>query len=356
MEQYRHGGEIYDKKVTLDFSVNTNPLGLPEGVRTALITNTDSFSLYPDNKYTELKTALADYEKLDRDFIICGNGASDLIFRLCYAIKPKKAMVTAPAFSEYEKALREVDSSVVYYSLKEEEDFQVTGQLLNQLDKTLDLLFLCCPNNPTGSLINQELLKEIVEQCHNNDIFLVMDECFMDFTDEGDKYSLKRYLIDNDRIFILKAFTKFYAMAGIRLGYGLCGNRDLLKRISGIGPAWNVSVPAQIAGVNALKEISYRLESRELIKRERNYLYGGLCALGLKVFAPSANYIFFKGAQSLYEELLAKGILIRQCDNYVGLNKEFYRVAVKNHNENEILLKEIKEYLRLREGENKEVT
>jgi len=321
MEQYRHGGEIYDKKVTLDFSVNTNPLGLPEGVRKALITNAYSFSLYPDNKYNELKTALADYEKLDRDFIICGNGASDLIFRLCYALKPKKAMVTAPAFSEYEKALREVGSSVAYYPLKEEEDFQVTGQLLNQLDKTLDLLFLCCPNNPTGSLIPQELLKEIVEQCHNNDIFLVMDECFMDFTDEEDKYSLKRYLI----------------------GYGLCGNKDLLKQIAGIGPAWNVSIPAQIAGVNALKENSYRLESRELIKRERNYLYGGLCALGLKVFVPAANYIFFKGAQSLYEELLAKGILIRQCDNYAGLNKEFYRVAVKNHNENEILLKEIKE-------------
>jgi threonine-phosphate decarboxylase len=178
----------------------------------------------------------------------------------------------------------------------------------------------------------------------------------MDFTDEEDKYSLKRYLTQSNQIFILKAFTKFYAMAGIRLGYGLCANKALLDRITGLGPAWNVSIPAQIAGVNALKEDFYRLESKRLIKRERNYLYEGLCNLGLKVFDPAANYIFFKGAQSLYEELLAKGILIRQCDNYVGLNKEFYRVAVKTRKENESLLKEIKECLRIRDGENKEIT
>ncbi len=347
MEQYRHGGEIYDKQVNWDFSVNTNPLGLPEGVRKALITNTDSFALYPDDRCSGLISAISDFEQVDGDFILCGNGASDLIFRLCYALKPKKAMVTAPAFSEYEKALREAGSKVEYCYLREQEDYRVTGQLLNELDGTLDLLFLCSPNNPTGSLIPPELLKEIVEQCLRYDIFLVMDECFMDFIDGGEEYSLKKYLADNDKIFLLKAFTKFYAMAGLRLGYGLCGNTTLLKLMSATGPAWNVSVPAQIAGKEALKEESYRLETKALIHRERKYLYDSLQDLGLKVFKPSANYILFKSRETLYDELLGKGILIRQCGNYNGLSKEYYRIAVKNHRENEILIKGIENIVKM---------
>lgn len=346
MEQYRHGGEIYDKKVEWDFSVNTNPLGLPEGVNEALRANIAVFALYPDNRCGVLVSALSHYEQVDRDFIICGNGASDLIFRLCYALKPKKAMVTAPAFSEYEKALKEAGSKVEYCPLRESEGFCVTGRLLKELDETFDILFLCNPNNPTGSLIPAALLNGIVKQCLQYNIFLVMDECFMDFVDEGDDYSLKKYLSENDKIFLLKAFTKFYALAGLRLGYGLCGNPALLGLMSATGPAWNVSVPAQLAGTEALKEDSYRIRTKELIHKERKYLCDSLQNLGIKVFKPSANYLFFKSRETLYDQLLAKGILIRQCDNYKGLSREYFRIAVKNHRENEILIKEIEDCLK----------
>lgn len=346
MSEYRHGGEIYDKKIIWDFSVNTNPLGLPEGVKKALSIQADNFALYPDNNCSELTTAIADYEKISRDFIICGNGASDLIFRLCYALKPKKAMVTAPAFSEYEKALKEVGSQVEYGVLNEEEEFGVTEQFVKQLDKTLDILFLCNPNNPVGNLITPATLEKVMEQCKNYNIFLVMDECFMDLTDESENYSLKKYLERNNKIFLLKAFTKQYAMAGLRLGYGLCSNQLLLKVMSDIGPAWNVSVPAQIAGTQALKEETYRLKTKELIRQERDYLYQSLKGLGLKVFKPTANYLLFKSSDNLYDALLAKGILIRQCANYNQLNHEFYRIAVRNHEENEILIKEIAECIK----------
>ncbi|MGB8451801.1 MAG: histidinol-phosphate transaminase [Anaerocolumna sp.] len=343
MNQYRHGGEIYDKKVSLDFSVNTNPLGLPEGVKRALCMQLEEFALYPDNNCTELTTAIAEYEKVSRDSIICGNGASDIIFRLCYALKPKKAMVMAPTFSEYEKALKEVGSQVEYGLLIEGNDFKVTGQFILQLEETLDILFLCNPNNPVGNLITPEILKKIMEQCIKYNIFLFVDECFMDLTDEAETNSLKKYLKGNNKLFLLKAFTKQYAMAGLRLGYGLCSNQQLVKLMSGIGPAWNVSVPAQIAGIQALKEDSYRLETKELIRQEREYLYQNLKDLGLKVFKPAANYIFFKSSNSLYNALLAKGILIRQCANYNQLNHDFYRIAVRTHEENELLIKEIAE-------------
>ncbi len=346
MDQYRHGGEIYDKKIYLDFSVNTNPLGLPEGVKKALVSRTDNFALYPDNRCGGLVNAIGEYEKVDRDFIICGNGASDLIFRLCYALKPKRAMVTAPAFSEYEKALREAGSKVEYCYLEEGEEFCVTGRLACRLDKQLEVLFLCNPGNPVGNLIPDGELEKIMEQCIRYDIFLVMDECFMDFTENAEAHSLKKFLTGNDRIFLLKAFTKQYAMAGLRLGYGICGNRRLLERMRDTGPSWNVSVPAQIAGIEALKEDTYRLKTRELIRQEREYLYHGLKGLGLKVFKPAANYIFFKSRDTLYDALLARGILIRQCGNYPQLNKEFYRIAVKKHEENKILLKEIAECLK----------
>ncbi|QHQ61259.1 aminotransferase class I/II-fold pyridoxal phosphate-dependent enzyme [Anaerocolumna sedimenticola] len=345
MEQYRHGGEVYDKKIRWDFSVNTNPLGLPEGVKKTLIEQVDTFTLYPDNRCSRLITAIADYEEVNRDTIICGNGASDIIFRLCYALKPKKAMVMAPSFSEYEKALTEAGGQITYCLLTEGEEFNVTELLLNQLDETIDLLFLCNPNNPVGNLISPPLLEKIMEQCLKYNIFLVMDECFIEFTDNMESYSIKKYIIDNDKIFLLKAFTKLYAMAGLRLGYGICSDLQLVNRMSAIGPAWNVSVPAQLAGIEALKEETYRLKTRDIIRAEREYLYNSLKILGIKVFKPTANYIFFKCRENLYEFMMARGILVRQCDNYNQLNKEYYRIAVKNHEENEILIKKITEFL-----------
>ncbi|WMJ89522.1 pyridoxal phosphate-dependent aminotransferase [Anaerocolumna sp. MB42-C2] len=345
MEQNQHGGEIYDKKISWDFSVNTNPFGLPEGVKKTLIRHIDTFALYPDNRCGSLASAIADYERADRDYIICGNGASDLIFRLCYALKPGKAMVTAPAFSEYEKALREAGSQIEYCLLTERDSFQVTEQLLNQLNETIDLLFLCNPNNPVGNLIPPALLEKIMTQCLRYNIFLVMDECFIEFTDEPEAYSIKKYLNKNDRVFLLRAFTKLYAMAGLRLGYGICSDIQLINKMSAMGPAWNVSVPAQIAGIEALKEESYRLKTKELIRVEREYLYNSLKTLGIKVFKPTANYIFFKCWDTLYEFLLHREILIRQCGNYNQLSREFYRIAVKNHEENVILIREIAEFL-----------
>ena len=344
MYPYEHGGETYDKEVTLDFSANINPFGLPEGVKKALVKGMDTFHVYPDQHCVKLREDLADKLVIGDKHLIIGNGASDIIFRICFALKPGKALLPAPTFSEYEKALRTAGCDIDYYYLKEEDKFCLTEEFIKSLTEDLDIVFLCNPNNPVGNILEKELVKKILQVCKMKDIFLVMDECFLDFTSHHPSDSLLAYIKENEKLLILKAFTKFYAMAGLRLGYGICGDRALIKAMEHAGPSWNVSIPAQIAGSAALKEEAYEAATYDWLLKERTFLYEGLLNLELTVYKPSANYIFFKGTEKLYEEMLEKGILLRQCANYRGLSGEYYRIAVKTRKENEQLLKAIKEW------------
>ncbi|BCJ96388.1 threonine-phosphate decarboxylase [Anaerocolumna cellulosilytica] len=344
MHSYEHGGETYDKEITLDFSANINPFGLPEGVKDALLKGIDSFNVYPDQHCRKLRTDLAKKIGIEDKSLIIGNGASDIIFRICFAVKPKKALLLAPTFSEYEKALKAAGCDIDYYALKAEDNYCLTEQFINALTADFDIVFLCNPNNPVGNILEKRLVKKIQKVCKEKKIFLVMDECFLDFTNQCIEASLLSYIKGNENLLILKAFTKFYAMAGLRLGYGICSNRELIKAMEYAGPSWNVSIPAQIAGIAALKEDAYDKATYEWLLNERDYLYEGLLRLEFKVYKPEANYIFFKGAENLYEDMLEKGILLRQCANYRGLSGEYYRIAVKTRKENEQLLKAIKEW------------
>lgn len=341
MNKYEHGGRIYDKQVHLDFSSNINPFGMPEGVKQAICNGVTNYHLYPDDDVLELSRVLANHEHIDSQYIICGNGASDLIYRFCYSLKPKRACVLAPTFSEYEKALMAVDCQVDYIQLQEEHQFCLEQKMLGKLSKEYDVFFLCNPNNPVGNLIMPHLMEQILDVCCKNQIFLVIDECFLDFIEEHETYSAKRFIENpeyGNQVFILKAFTKLYGMAGIRLGYGICRKIDLLSSMKFNGPAWNVSTVAQLAGIAALKETEYVERTRKTIIQERNYLMENLIALGILVYPSKVNYIFFKAPVGLAQYALTKGILIRSCANYMGLNEQYYRIAVRLRKENEALI------------------
>ena len=172
---------------------------------------------------------------------------------------------------------------------------------------------------------------------------MAVDECFLDFVPSPEKYTLKEYLETYDNLFLLKAFTKRYAMAGVRLGYGLCGNKVLLEKIEGVCQPWNVSSMAQAAGLAALQEREYVEKGRQVTFQELAYLKEELAALGYPVYPSQANYVFFTGPADLYEKLEQKKILIRDCSNYTGLSKGYYRVAVKKHEENQQLVRALKE-------------
>ncbi|QIB69490.1 aminotransferase class I/II-fold pyridoxal phosphate-dependent enzyme [Aminipila butyrica] len=349
-----HGGDIYsaqEKGIAdiVDFSANINPRGLPPQVKQAIIDGLDSCVNYPDPLCRELIAGISAFEGLDKDAILCGNGAADIIFRFVLAWKPKKALVLAPTFAEYEQALHTVGCETVHYSLKEEEDFVLTENYLNALDSSYDVIFLCNPNNPTGQLISKTLLEKILQVCTEKQIMMVLDECFIEFVEDYESCTMKEYIKTNENLMILKAFTKSYAMPGLRLGYGLSSNQKLMKGMTHIGQPWSVSIPAQLAGIQALKEKEYLNTSLKEIREEKAFLVSELNELRIKNYHPAANYILFNirdheryCLSDFKEKLLQQGIIIRDCSNYVGLEEGYYRIAVKSHQANERLIAALK--------------
>lgn len=338
-----HGGDIYSDKPKIDLSANINPLGMPQSVMDAAKMSLNKCQNYPDPLCRKLTYALSIDEGIDKDWIICGNGAADIIFRLVYAEKPKKALILAPTFAEYEQALEAEGCSVVYHRLKYEDKFMVTERILDDINEDIDMLFICNPNNPTGQVVSKNLMIKILNKCREKDVLLIIDECFNDFLDESKEITMKDYLASYDNLFIIKAFTKMYAMPGLRLGYGMNSNKEIRDGMFRCGQPWSVSIPAQAAGVQALKEADYPEKTRDFVRKEKAYLIGELGRFHIEVIGSRANYIFFKtdGVKNLKDEMQKRGILIRSCNNYHELTEEYYRIAIKTHEENAFFIKEL---------------
>lgn len=338
-----HGGDIYNYPNMLDFSANINPLGMPKRVYEAAKLGIHDSVHYPEVLSSKLRNVMAEHFHIKQEYIICGNGAAELIFTICFARKPQKALLIAPGFAEYEAALKSVSCEIVYHDLKEEENFLLTKEYEACLTENLDIVFLCNPNNPTGTLIEKEYLLEILELCKQKDILMVLDECFIDFLDNPEDFSLRSAINQYENLFLLNAFTKLYAMPGLRLGYGFCKNVKLLAKMQSLLQPWNVSLPAQYAGIAALQEVDYVKKSREVIKEEKIILMEQLeCCLAKKIYGSKVNYIFFRGDPKLTDLFIEEGILIRDCSNYHGLSKGFFRIAVRNRRENECFITAMK--------------
>ena len=349
MKQLVHGGDWmgYRERFgrdALDFSANVSPLGLPEGVAQAIREALTEADRYPDPLCRTLRAALSRAEGVPPEQILCGNGAADLIFRLVWAAKPRRALVTAPTFAEYAAALDTAGCEVKRFFLGEAEDFAVTDALVDAVDESIDMVFLCQPNNPTGQLASPGLVEKLLRRCEACGAILAVDECFLDFLPDADRWTAKP-LLESSSLVIFKAFTKLYGMAGVRLGYCLCGDEALLEKMQAAGQPWAVSSLAQAAGVAALKETAYVDEVRALIAQQRPAMTAGLRALGLRVIDGRANYLIFRGPADLNERLRPLGTQVRSCANYPGLGPEWYRTAVRTAPENARLLEIMREVL-----------
>lgn len=352
MMSYGHGGDILTAEArfggpVLDFSANLSPLGMPEPVRRAAAEAVADAVRYPDPLCRALRAAIAARDGVEAGQVICGNGAADLIFRLVQARRPKRALVTAPTFSEYEQALESVGCQVERHLLDPGEGFDVTDAILERIVPGVDLVFLCTPNNPTGRPVDRALLGRALRRCGEVGALLAVDECFLELSDQGDGPGLAPWVGETDSLFLLRAFTKSYAIPGLRLGYGLCRDGALLDAMGRVGQPWPVSAPAQAAGLACAALPDWPARARETIRRERAWLLAELRALGLTVWEGTANYLLFRaaGAADLRERLLERGVLIRSCANYAGLDKDYYRVAVRPREENERLIAALKEVL-----------
>lgn len=345
-----HGGDWAGYRAefgcdALDFSANVSPLGLPAGVAAAITNALPTADRYPDPLCRELRAALAGAEGVPADWILCGNGAADLIFRLALAVRPRRALLPAPTFAEYEAALQTVGCAVQRVFLREENEFAVTEEFIDAVTTETDIVFLCQPNNPTGQVTPPALVERLVRRCAACGAVLVVDECFLDFLPDRDAWTAKQLLRDAPQLIILKAFTKLYAMAGVRLGYALCGDAALLKKMRGAGQPWAVSSLAQAAGLAALQETAYTDAVRALIAEQRPRMAAGLRALGLRVMDGQANYLLFRATPDFGEKLRRRGAVVRSCANYPGLDAAWYRTAVRTAEENTRLLQIMGEIL-----------
>ncbi len=350
-----HGGDIYNNHVFMDASVNINPLGVPAFVRRKLQEDDSWLTQYPDPSSLQLKKDIASVLHLDYSRILPGNGASEIIMCIFQTLRPMQAVVTAPGFYGYIHGAAAVDCRLRYYGLKEENSFRLTEDFLSFMTEEDDLLILTNPNNPTGQETDEGLLEKILKKAKECNITVVVDECFRDLrgkealTDAECK-RLSRLIDSYDNLIMIRAFTKTYAMPGLRLGYAIAGS-DLVGQMSPLLPEWNISGIAQTAAAALLAEDKreelqrYLRQTEECIRRERKFLQEKLQELseaypnaGLVIFESRSDFILIKCRIDLYKEMLAQGILIRDCSNYRGLSKGFYRIAVQDHGKNEKLL------------------
>ncbi len=344
--EYGHGGDWYTYQGILDFSANINPLGTPEEVREAAVLALERMDRYPDSRCRKLTRELSGYLGVGQEKILFGNGAADLIYTLVFAEKPKRAVVAVPTFTEYAQALKAVDCEIVSYHLQKAGQFALEEDYLDLLTEDTDMIFLCSPNNPTGQTIPKELLKQILKRCVRYHIRMVVDECFYDFLEKPDSATMQPFVCapGYPQLVIVRAFTKLYAMPELRLGYLLCSDTRLLERMQQARQPWSVSQAAQEAGIAALqveRKQGWSARTREYVMAERERMETEFHRLGIVFWPSEVNYLLLWSEMDLLQLLLARGILIRDCANYEGLEKGYYRIAVRTKEENMRLLAEL---------------
>lgn len=350
---YLHGGNLeramerYDISLDriIDFSANINPLGISPKIKEVIVKNIDQLSHYPDPECKEVKKVISGYFKIDYENIILGNGSTELIYLIVQTLKPKKVLIPIPTFCEYERALNNSNISINFYKLKEKQEFLVSmDEIIPQLPG-IDLVFLCNPNNPTGTFLHREEILILVKEIQRRKIFLVLDEAFIDLHEEE---SFIKEVKNYDHLIILRSLTKFFGLPGLRIGFGV-GSSKLIKELKIQKIPWSVNYLAQIAVREVLRDEKFISKSRSFLLEEKEFFYQELSNIkGWKVYKPSANFIFIKllgniSSEMLQNKLAKKGILIRDCSNFRGLEEgKFIRVAVRTRKENIKFLKELK--------------
>lgn len=272
----KHGGniqeisEIYqkNKRQLIDFSANINPLGIPEEIKKILTDNIEMLIHYPDIRYHSLIQAIANFHKIPQRYVYPSNGAAEAIFMLGRTLSVKKLMLLAPTFMEYEEAFGQQDTEFCYFYL-EQSNFQWSISQLKQAAKKQKVtgICLCNPNNPTGQLLNQSELDDLLAFCRENKMVLIVDEAFVDFTEE--EHSLIPSIKDYSNLFIFRSLTKMFAIPGLRLGYLLTSNLSILAEINEKTIPWHINTFAELAGQQALKETQFIEESKQYIISER---------------------------------------------------------------------------------------
>jgi len=384
-----HGGNIYraakelgiSESEIIDFSASINPLGVSERVKEAIKKDLDNLVNYPDSECRALRERIAEHHGIDPETIICGNGSTELIYLIPGALKPEKVLIPAPTFSEYERAVSRAQNTepacrtgrhitqIKHLLLNKKDGFIINvvefiSAIEEMTKKTEDrrqniernncndslcsglrapgsekMAFLCNPNNPTGHLLTRPEVLEIAEAAKRRECLLLVDEAFIDFVPDE---SVIRDVQDNPYLIVLRSMTKFFALTGLRIGYGVF-HKDLIGKIKEFKEPWTVNSLAQKAAITALDDSEYEKETFSMMEKEKEFIENGFLELGIEFFPSSVNYYILKteNAERIASDLWKTGVLVRACSNFRGLDSSCIRVAVKSRKDNEKLLKEL---------------
>ncbi len=346
----KHGGYYGEEKSkVIDFSVNINPLGISKKVSKSLKNNIENIVRYPEIDGDSAKEDIANSLQFSKQNIILGNGAIELIYLFSRALKPKKTLIIQPTFNEYERAFKIVKSNIIYYNTSEKKDFEINiKDLLSKIDNNRpDVVVFCNPNNPTGNFLNSKELKPILDKIKSIDSYLFLDESFIHFTN---RLSFIDY-VEKYPIFIIRSMTKFYAVPGIRLGYGV-GNKNIINKLNNHKEPWAINSLALSIVPEILNDRDYVQKTMSWYNSEKEYMKEELAKIdGIKVYESFTNFFLCKlkdmTSFNLKDRLLKKhNIYIRTCEDFCGLDNLFFRISIRTHVQNKHLIHSLKKALR----------
>ncbi len=353
-----HGGNIYKEAKylglsvdeILDFSANINPLGIPESIKRNISLNINNLVNYPDPNCTELKNDISNYLNIDEESIIIGNGASEIIYLFLRILNPKKVLIPVPSFSEYTNITKQLGIDIEYFNLNESDEFKLDiNSLIKNISEDTEAILICNPNNPTSTLLSREEIEALIEYAGKKNIYVIIDEAFIELTMGSNNNSIVGYMNKYSNLFIIRAFTKIFAIPGLRLGYGI-GERQAVKKMWDKKLPWSVNNFACSIGNVFLEEKEYLDRTCEWLIKEKEWIYEHLSKINdLKVFVPKTNFVLIKllnpnvNSRILKEKMLKRNILIRDASNFVSLDERFIRIAVKDRDSNIRLVKALQE-------------
>lgn len=352
-----HGSDIekiceyyhLNKSDIVRFGANVNPLGLSEKVKAEISAHLDLLSAYPDREYTSLRETISEYCHIPAEFILPGNGSSELIALLIEARCPKRTLILGPTYSEYSRELSFSGSTQEYYHLNEEDDFQLdVDDLCRTLERGFDFLIICNPNNPTSSAILHGDMERLLSFCSDHDVFVMIDETYVEFAPDISTVTAVPFTRDFTNLMVLRGVSKFFAAPGMRFGYGITGNMDFLKKMKEKQIPWSLNSIGAFAGEELFKDQDYIRRTRELILPERDRMYRAVSEMpGYKTFKPYANFILVKilkdgiTSADIFERCIRQGLMIRDCASFQCLEGEYIRFCIMMPEDNTRLLHEL---------------
>ncbi len=351
-----HGGDLdiisrkygIKKSDIVNFSGNVNPLGPPESVKKTIIDNVELITGYPDISYAKLRNSISEYTNVNAAHCIVGNGSTELISMFIRAVAPKKAVIISPAYSEYQKEIELVNGEIVLFPLKEENGYILSvEEIAKVLDKSVDMLVLCNPNNPTGTYVDKQQMLSLIDICERNGIYLFVDETYIEFSDTDIDISAMPLVNEHSCLCVIRGTSKFFACPGLRLGYGACSDEKIKSFISRKKDPWSVNVFAEKCGTVMFVDKEFIKRSRDYIISERKRLKDILKACNkIEVYNTQANFFLIKilteiTSKQVFETLLKQDLLVRDASSFPYLTDKHLRFCILDKESNDRLLESL---------------